>query len=388
MSEENHEPETAQQSEQIACFREEDLPKFHTGKISPLLFPVEREHAHAQQIPHLITRVFAISRAGRYLVQHRSPTRPSNPDKYTDSASGHVIYANGLDFEDLKAQATREMEEEVGTHPDCLEFLDFTYQEVAHELAYVFLAVVPEDLALNHDEVTDKTAFHDRDELVALLETEPFVDAARERWESLLEGGLLEDLLASFSSNGSTGPDCEEGVENQDFESRAGLFIGRFQPFHLGHWKVVEWILENHERVVIVIGSADKSRTRVNPFTVGEREQFTRATLLANDVPARRFQLEPVADQNDARAWRNLILERFPRDEIAVYSNSDWIRALFKEVDACLAPKRTFKFEYLNGTYIREHLDSVDDWNKFLPGPVQEFMREKGLDILRDVGMF
>ena len=37
---------------------------------------------------------------------------------------------------------------------------------------------------------------------------------------------------------------------------KRGLYVGRFQPFHLGHLGAVKSILEDVEELVIVIGSA------------------------------------------------------------------------------------------------------------------------------------
>ncbi|MFZ0697114.1 MAG: adenylyltransferase/cytidyltransferase family protein, partial [Nitrososphaeraceae archaeon] len=38
-----------------------------------------------------------------------------------------------------------------------------------------------------------------------------------------------------------------------------GLFIGRFQPFHLGHLATIKFALKTVEQLVITVGSADKS---------------------------------------------------------------------------------------------------------------------------------
>ena len=47
---------------------------------------------------------------------------------------------------------------------------------------------------------------------------------------------------------------------------RVGLFVGRFQPFHKGHESIVHKMLEECERVIIAIGSAQASNTELNPF--------------------------------------------------------------------------------------------------------------------------
>ncbi|MBP7820288.1 MAG: adenylyltransferase/cytidyltransferase family protein, partial [Candidatus Methanofastidiosum sp.] len=49
------------------------------------------------------------------------------------------------------------------------------------------------------------------------------------------------------------------------------LYIGRFQPFHLGHLHVVKLILNSSKEIIIAIGSSQVSHTIQNPFTAGER---------------------------------------------------------------------------------------------------------------------
>jgi bifunctional NMN adenylyltransferase/nudix hydrolase len=49
------------------------------------------------------------------------------------------------------------------------------------------------------------------------------------------------------------------------------VFIGRFQPFHIGHMKVIERALAVAENVLILIGSIDTPRSYRNPFTYDER---------------------------------------------------------------------------------------------------------------------
>ena len=53
-----------------------------------------------------------------------------------------------------------------------------------------------------------------------------------------------------------------------------GLYIGRFQPYHLGHQAVLESISEEMDEIVVVIGSAQESHTIDNPFTAGERMEM------------------------------------------------------------------------------------------------------------------
>lgn len=49
------------------------------------------------------------------------------------------------------------------------------------------------------------------------------------------------------------------------------VFIGRFQPFHMGHKNVIDEALSLSENVLILVGSAGSPRTLRNPFSYEER---------------------------------------------------------------------------------------------------------------------
>lgn len=52
------------------------------------------------------------------------------------------------------------------------------------------------------------------------------------------------------------------------------VFVGRFQPFHLGHKKVIDEALEKAKHVLVLIGSAGCARNIRNPFTFEERKNM------------------------------------------------------------------------------------------------------------------
>lgn len=49
------------------------------------------------------------------------------------------------------------------------------------------------------------------------------------------------------------------------------IFIGRFQPFHLGHAEVIDKALSISKKVIVLAGSANVARSLRNPFTFEER---------------------------------------------------------------------------------------------------------------------
>ncbi len=372
--------------EQLACFREEDLRQFETGKIAPYIFPKDRDTAHADGTPHLITRIFGINPNGLFLVQHRAASRPSNPNKYTDSASGHVTYDAKLDFEKIEDNAKREMEEEMGVLPLVMKFRDNQYHAGEKELAYQFLAVLPSVISPNLAEVSEKSQFLSEDDLRVMLDREEFIEEVADTWRAILDGGELEQLLEKFFEiNGKAGTNSGSDDSASHLWDYAGLFIGRFQPFHLGHFQMVEWILDQHPRIIIGIGSAQATRTRENPFSAEEREKFIRNSLLEAGISKEEFEIRKIPDEHDARRWVEKIKESLGDERVVFYSNSDWTRTLFRDQGIPVGEKRFFEFDRLNGTNIRQNIVEEKNWKSLLPPAVQEFMRERGLEIIEDL---
>lgn len=53
-----------------------------------------------------------------------------------------------------------------------------------------------------------------------------------------------------------------------------GVLISRCQPLHQGHIDVIKKALEENDRVLLLIGSADKSGTERNPFDAEARREM------------------------------------------------------------------------------------------------------------------
>jgi len=62
-----------------------------------------------------------------------------------------------------------------------------------------------------------------------------------------------------------------------DFSNKTCLFPGRFQPFHEGHRKCIEKILETCDRCVVMLRETGK--TPKNPFDLAKREAMVRAAF-------------------------------------------------------------------------------------------------------------
>lgn len=74
-----------------------------------------------------------------------------------------------------------------------------------------------------------------------------------------------------------------------------GVFIGRFQPLHIGHEHVIARALEQVERLIVLVGSANVARDPRNPFTYAEREAMLRGAF-RHEVAQGRLIIAPLDD--------------------------------------------------------------------------------------------
>ncbi len=83
------------------------------------------------------------------------------------------------------------------------------------------------------------------------------------------------------------------------------LIIGRWQLFHKGHESLLKEALNAASEVIVVIGSAYRSRDVRNPFTWEERKAMVQVTLMPTDLA--RVKFLPVRDYFDDERWNNAV---------------------------------------------------------------------------------
>jgi bifunctional NMN adenylyltransferase/nudix hydrolase len=108
------------------------------------------------------------------------------------------------------------------------------------------------------------------------------------------------------------------------------VFIGRFQPFHVGHQEVLDKALQLADKVIVLVGSANQPRTIKNPFSFAERRQMILNTYGFNNLKGdedkhdyKRIAVEPLSDNkyNDT-AWAASV-QSIVSSHIAVMGWSD-----------------------------------------------------------------
>ncbi|HXQ48569.1 MAG TPA: nicotinamide-nucleotide adenylyltransferase [Thermoplasmata archaeon] len=154
-----------------------------------------------------------------------------------------------------------------------------------------------------------------------------------------------------------------------------GLLVGRFQPFHRGHWKVVETIRRERPAaaLLLAIGSAEESFTWKNPFTAGERFEMIDRTLGGADGP--RVHLVPVADIRRHAQWVRYLESLLPSFD-RVYTNNPLTRLLFERAGYAVETPPIYSRPKYEGEHIRRCLALNRGWRPLVSPPVAAYLTE------------
>ncbi len=159
------------------------------------------------------------------------------------------------------------------------------------------------------------------------------------------------------------------------------VFIGRFQPFHNGHKKVIEEALKQADRVLIVIGSALEPRSIRNPFTIYERQSMIYGAFA--DPERKRIMFEYVENKlyNDG-AWLESIQFAVQwaapeAKKIALIGHSRDQSSFYLKLFPQWASIAVDDYEGINSTDIRQALfDDSPRYSVSVPFSTFEFLHE------------
>jgi nicotinamide-nucleotide adenylyltransferase len=164
-----------------------------------------------------------------------------------------------------------------------------------------------------------------------------------------------------------------------------GLYVGRFQPFHLGHLNAIKYALKQVDELVIVIGSAQYSHNANNPFTAGERLVMIRRALLEDKVDISKLWIVPVPDVHLHMLWVSAVEGYTPKFTV-LYSNEPLTSRLFMEAGYKVKSITRFERKVYMSTVVREKMLKDDSWRELVPKGVGEFILEiDGVNRLRDL---
>ena len=158
---------------------------------------------------------------------------------------------------------------------------------------------------------------------------------------------------------------------------RVGLLVGRFQPFHNGHLAAVKYALRKVGYLYVVVGSAQKSYERDNPFTAGERITMIKSALDENGVDPAKWMAIPISDADSHSLWVSSIESMVPRYDI-VFTNDALTFLLFKEEGVEVESIPYVDRKRLSATVVRDRILERKDWESLVPPQVATFVKKFG----------
>ncbi|MCV0372725.1 MAG: nicotinamide-nucleotide adenylyltransferase [Nitrosarchaeum sp.] len=153
-----------------------------------------------------------------------------------------------------------------------------------------------------------------------------------------------------------------------------GLMMGRFQPFHNGHMELVKQILNECDEIIIAITSSQFNYLEKDPFTAGERIEMIHNSLRDSDVDLTRCFVIGVENQFNIATWSSYLKAALPKFDI-VYSGNDYVKMLLADSGIEVVPPKFLDRTQYNATKIRKMIVSDEQWQKFVPSAVVDFIR-------------
>lgn len=157
---------------------------------------------------------------------------------------------------------------------------------------------------------------------------------------------------------------------------KTGLFVGRFQPFHLGHLDIIKKILKENDQIIIAIGSAEKNYVPENPLTAGERVSIIDETLKSEGLDPARYTIIPVRNIDNYALWvDHLNLYVPPYDKI--YTGSSIVKACYEGAQSHHKIVKIKLARPVSATKIRNSiLAGTKDWETMVCKKTAELLKK------------
>ncbi len=153
------------------------------------------------------------------------------------------------------------------------------------------------------------------------------------------------------------------------------LFIGRFQPLHLGHLSVIKNIINSCDELVIAIGSAENSYEKINPFTANERFEMILLALKSEKIPLEKVHIIPIRDIGNDKEWVNHVKKLCPNFQtvcIGMNKGYEYIKKLFENSKV---PVKVFtNILDIESSMIRKKIINNDNWEEYIHPIVVEYI--------------
>lgn len=149
------------------------------------------------------------------------------------------------------------------------------------------------------------------------------------------------------------------------------LYIGRFQPFHKGHLKIIQNFTKKYDEIIIGIGSSQYGNTLENPFTSEERRLMIKRSL--DDIDIKNYRIIELPDIHNYPKWVSHVVSIIPDFDVVI-SNSPLTKRLFLEKGYTLEETPLYDRRKYSGEKIRKKIINDGSWKDALPKPAYKII--------------
>lgn len=149
-----------------------------------------------------------------------------------------------------------------------------------------------------------------------------------------------------------------------------GVYLGRFQPFHNGHLKAIDFALEHCDKLFIGICGANNVPNKENPFTAPERYDMIVRSLGDKIHLCKAF---PIADKATNEQWMKHIDYVLPKYDI-VFSGNPETLTICESFGKKIWKIPSYERDHLNATNIRELIRTDQPYEQLLPNGTKNVM--------------
>jgi nicotinamide-nucleotide adenylyltransferase len=151
------------------------------------------------------------------------------------------------------------------------------------------------------------------------------------------------------------------------------LFIGRFQPFHKGHLKVIKYPSNEYDEIIIGIGSSQYDRAIDNPFSSEERMLMIKESLKQENIT--NYKLILIPDKHNPPKWVDHVLS-INSDFNYIVTNNDFTQRLFLEKGFKIKQTPLFNKKEYSGRVIRKRISENKSWENLVPIPCIKIIKK------------
>ena len=174
------------------------------------------------------------------------------------------------------------------------------------------------------------------------------------------------------------------------------LILGRFQPVHIGHQKLIDIALEISNKVVVFVGSSDKGTSKRNPFDAEYRKKLIEL-IYAEEIKEGKVIVKPLPDLTDENdltyKWGEYVVENAEnvlneRLECIIYGKEQSINKCFstKLLENITEIAISRNQITISATKLREYIinDDIENFKKYTSNKIHseyEYLRKVLMDI-------